>query len=241
MQAVDLLWTSGWDSTFRLLDLVLGKRCPVQPYYVFDRDRGSSPIEIETQDAIRAALAGKDPEAAALIRPTRVFDRHALAEDEEVAEAFRRLKDRSRIGYQYDFLAKLAKSHGLRELELAVHRDDKLFVHLAGKVEETEGVWRVAPDAGEELKHLRYFRFPLLMMTKRQMEEQAGAGGFLDLMQLTWFCHHPVNSRPCGSCNPCKSTIEEGFGWRVPWPRRVRSVLLRPVRPLVRAIREARG
>ena len=45
---VNLLWTGGWDSTFRLLSLVLIKRKPVQPFYVIDVGRVSTIREIKT-------------------------------------------------------------------------------------------------------------------------------------------------------------------------------------------------
>ena len=35
-RAVKLLWTGGWDSTFRLLQLLLLYEKKVQPYYIID-------------------------------------------------------------------------------------------------------------------------------------------------------------------------------------------------------------
>jgi hypothetical protein len=35
-------------------------------------------------------------------------------------------------------------------------------------------------------------------------------------MELTWFCHRPIRGEPCGVCNPCIYTIQEGLGVRVP-------------------------
>ena len=32
-----------------------------------------------------------------------------------------------------------------------------------------------------------------------------------DIMNLTWFCHTPIDGKPCGKCNPCRYTIEEGL------------------------------
>jgi hypothetical protein len=139
-------------------------------------------------------------------------------------------------GYQYDFLAKLARSRGLNALELAVHRDDKLVKHLKGYVVEEDGVWRVADEAPAELDHLRYFRFPVLTLTKLEMDRRARRGGFHDVMQLTWFCHHPKGEQPCGSCNPCRVTVAEGSSSPMPWKRRLRAALITQVRPLLRII-----
>lgn len=53
--------------------------------------------------------------------------------------------------------------------------------------------------------------------------------GFDDIMEETWFCHTPTkDGKPCGMCNPCKYTREEGLGRRGPNPslyRRTRRFL----------------
>ena len=36
-----VLWTGGWDSTFRVLYLVLVEKCQVQTYYIIDPFRWS--------------------------------------------------------------------------------------------------------------------------------------------------------------------------------------------------------
>ena len=54
---VQLLWTSGWDSTFQLLRLLLEHRVPVQPTYALDATRASAPVELKAMDSIRTALA----------------------------------------------------------------------------------------------------------------------------------------------------------------------------------------
>ncbi len=62
---VDLLWTSGWDSTFRLLCLAFHSEANVQPYYVLvTPDDPPRNIEIETQDLILEAIVKRDPSAA---------------------------------------------------------------------------------------------------------------------------------------------------------------------------------
>lgn len=39
MQTHHLLWTGGWDSTFRVLQLLLCSRDAVQPHYIIDPER----------------------------------------------------------------------------------------------------------------------------------------------------------------------------------------------------------
>ena len=60
-----VLWTGGWDSTFRVLELVLHWKVSVEPHYVIFHP--SAPQEMAAMDAIRQAL-GSDAER---ILPTR--------------------------------------------------------------------------------------------------------------------------------------------------------------------------
>ena len=48
------------------------------------------------------------------------------------------------------------------------------------------------------------------------MRAEAQRAGLEPCMELTWFCHRPIDDEPCGVCNPCIYTIEEGLGDRVP-------------------------
>jgi len=54
---VDLLWTGGWDSSYRLLSLLLDLRLPVQPIYLYDDKRVSAPVEVQTMQRLRERLA----------------------------------------------------------------------------------------------------------------------------------------------------------------------------------------
>lgn len=51
-----VLWTGGWDSTFRVADAVINKKADVQPYYVLDEDRGSWEMELETMNKLTSML-----------------------------------------------------------------------------------------------------------------------------------------------------------------------------------------
>ena len=59
-QVVPIFWTSGWDSTFRVLQLLLVGRRRVQPYYLIADMRASSDVERARMDAIREALFKRD-------------------------------------------------------------------------------------------------------------------------------------------------------------------------------------
>ncbi len=46
----NVLWTGGWDSTFRVLELVIMKKEMVQPHYILDEDRASTQKELHAYD-----------------------------------------------------------------------------------------------------------------------------------------------------------------------------------------------
>lgn len=239
-QGIRLLWTAGWDSTFRLLDalLVRGKR--VHPYYLIDPGRPSTPNELRAMDYISAALSSKDPAAAARLSRTVVSKVADLLPDAETTARFERLRARSHLGGQYDWLARFALQHGLTDLELAIHRDDRAAEFLQSHVvrEDNGGdqYFRLRdnpPD--EDLRIFEGFRFPVFDKTKGDMQRAARERGFADVMELTWFCHIPTpDGQPCGRCNPCRYTMAEGLARRIPLKTRLRNhrVVQRIKRPL---------
>lgn len=216
MSAVDVLWTAGWDSTFRVADLLFHSDDIVRPWYVVDPYRRSATIELETQDVIRRALADLDPTATRRLLPAQIVTVDEIPQIPEITEQFRALLGKQFLGGQYEWLARLAESRRL-VLELSIHRDDRAHKVLAAAVDNIDGSYRlVAGPVDPALEMFRRFRFPLFETTKLEMGDAARDGGFLRVMELTWFCHSPLRGKPCGCCNPCRYTRAEGLGRRVP-------------------------
>jgi hypothetical protein len=221
---VSLLWTGGWDSTFRLLTLLLQEGREVQPYYILDdpHHRPSVPADGHAMTRIREGLAERAPHAAALLGPTIECELREIAPNAEITEHFERSLRSAFIGGQYEWLARFCAEHGIQDLELSIHRDDRARELLEDLIDASRT--RLDPrHAGDPRYELfKYFRFPLFDKTKQQMRQAGDAAGFSDLMALTWFCHRPVHGEPCGRCNPCVYTIEEGLADRVPLRGRIR-------------------
>lgn len=246
-EGVRLLWTSGWDSTFQLLRLLLQHRLPVTPYYLEDATRASTGTELEAIARITAALHAWYPHTRALLRPLRRFPVAGLAPDPAIDDALREVRTRTYIGSQYAWLPMFCKQHGLDGIEMSVHVDDKVQALLSSRVAafEQAGAYRSVRVAGgqagtPEYTLFRYFSFPLFSIDKRAMQREARLAGWEPLMEMTWFCHRPLRGRPCGVCAPCVYTIEEGLGWRVPRARRALSFVYRTfARPLKPPLRQA--
>ncbi|MEZ0474359.1 hypothetical protein AB6713_06970 [Luteimonas sp. B3_2_R+30] len=243
---MNLLWTSGWDSTFQLLRLLLKHRLPVVPYYLEDPTRASTTTELRTMRRIGDALRDTFPETRDLLQPLRTFPVGELEPDPDIADALRTIRTRIFIGSQYEWLPLFCKRHGMAGMELSVHVDDKVQALLASFVCEFDQAgkyrsFRVDPrHAGTaEYALFRYFSFPLFRIDKRAMAREAESEGWSRIMDMTWFCHRPLQGKPCGTCAPCAYAIEEGLAWRVPRARRVLSFFYRklalPLKPPIRA------
>jgi hypothetical protein len=226
---VRLLWTGGWDSTFRLLFLLLVDKRPVEPHYVVTIDRPSIGTELRTMARLKEALFNKFPECRALLRPSRLFDVTDLAPNARTTAQIKALKAVDYIGRQYEHLARYAEHFGLNELELSIERDSRPYLFLreaVRRVESSDGYanWAlvdVPHDANLEL--FRAFRFPLFELTKLDMQRVAAEHGFSALMEQTWFCHKPLRGGvPCGRCGPCGCAMTEGMARRLPWTSRLR-------------------
>jgi hypothetical protein len=245
-EGVRLLWTSGWDSTFQLLRLLLKHRQAVTPYYLEDPTRPSTATELRTLQRITDALHARYPHTRGLLRPLRRYRVADLDHDADIADALRAVRRSMYIGSQYAWLPQFCRQHGIDGIELSVHVDDKVQALLSSKVDafEQAGTYR-SFRLGErhygtpEYTLFRYFSFPLFPIDKRAMRDEAAREGWSGLMEMTWFCHRPLRGRPCGACAPCVYTIEEGLAWRVPRTRRALSFVYRtlalPLKPPLRS------
>lgn len=249
---VNLLWTGGWDSTCRLLQLLLLHRVPVIPHYLEDPTRASTRIELQTMARITDCLRETYPHTRGLLRPLRLASVSDVADDPEIDAALQEIRKRVFIGNQYAWLPAFCKQRGITDMELGVHVDDKvqaLLRKFAMEFEHPLGFRSVRVDprhAGSaEFDLFRYFSFPLFDIDKVGIDRQAAAEGWSAVMDMTWFCHTPVRGKPCGLCAPCVYTIEEGLARRVPPSRRALSFFYRtlalPLKAPLRRLRAVLG
>lgn len=238
---VNLLWTGGWDSSFRLLQLLLQQRREVVPHYLLDPTRASTQAELEAMQRIRSAIFEKHPHTRALLQPLRTFDIAMLAPDATITDAFRKIVSRQFIGSQYDWLARFCKQLGIAELELAAgHRGGRIHGIIGALTMETTDSgyvsYRIDPKYSdtEEFALFGGFSFPLFELDKQETGSIATELGWLEILRLSWFCHKPGRgNEPCGYCNPCLYAVDEGFGWRIPRRNRIKGIFYRAlVRPM---------
>jgi len=222
---VKLFWTGGWDSTFRLLQLVIENKTSVYPYYIIDTNRSSVITEIKTLRDIKESIKSLDIQAYYRIKDIRFFSIHDINNKDINREAYLKLKDRSFLGMQYEWLSNFAEQFDIIDIELSVHKDDTTFFFLKNSVEYVSDpitgsnyqLRRGDASIEKEVNIIfKSFKFPLLDWTKIKMLNYAEKQGWSSIMDKTWFCHRPIRGKPCGICNPCRYTIQEDMSHRLP-------------------------
>ncbi|MEM3549945.1 MAG: hypothetical protein QXQ94_07075 [Candidatus Bathyarchaeia archaeon] len=223
---INLLWSGGWDSTFRLSYLVFVKRKRVQPFYIVDTARRSASHELRAMQVIRKEVAKRDPRLADLIKPTIIVSVHNIKPDPDITAKFNRLNEKlpRPIGPQYEYFARFAKQWNIPNLELCIELSERApntLVHLLSKY--INGDLKTEQfNENDDASIFSFFSFPLLKLSKKDMKRIAEEKGFLDILEKTWFCHIPWHNKPCGICVPCTIAIKEGFGYRIPKVSRLR-------------------
>lgn len=212
---VEILWTGGFDSTYRAWKL---SRMPVtvRSYYVSD-DRKTEENECSAVDKVIEILE-RDPRTKCTFeRPVRIkkSERKFV---KTIHDIYMDVIRNDFLGSQYDWLAAFATDH--RGVELCVHVDDKaiLYINKYGKLLECEdeitGRYAVVDKENSSKDVVMLFgdyRLPLFDLTKVEMRRQFIEEGCREILETTWFCYSPVRGKPCGCCNPCMYTIDEGM------------------------------
>jgi len=225
---VNLLWTGGWDSTFRLIQLVLIYKKSVQPYYIIDHKRNSSLHELRAMVSIKEALAELDKDTKTRILPTILKGITEIKEDKSVTGSYKNLLKREKIGIQYEWLSRYCREEGISNMEICnmnvTYEEENHTKRLLGnnleRIETDFGAYYKLSNkcTDKDLCNVyRNFAYPVLDVMKKEMFEISKENGFENVMKLTWFCHMPTRfSKPCGKCPPCRIAYHEGLKWRLP-------------------------
>ena len=212
-KTIQLLWTGGFDSTFRLLQLLIENRYYIRPIYVIDDNRRSTLQEIKTIKKLLELIKEMYPAQYDNLLPIEILLKpgQKLCEQSIYFTYFTEFQKLGRIGHQYLWLPIIADLNSLTELELSTEKLDSATVEdtwaeivyplLHGTGHERRVATYSTND--EKFKLFAHFRFPISDITKDDMYMIAENLGFQDILNHTWHCHYPIFNRPCGLCRPC--------------------------------------
>lgn len=214
---INLFWTGGWDSTFRLLYLLIKEKQVVQPYYIIDPHRKSTLNEFRAMGKIRSELFKRFPETVPLLRSTHFSLRSDIQLNQSITDNYERLAKKIHMGKQYEWIPRFVHQHQIYDMELGlVSRSisngtviqDLMRPAIIGQGHNCR---LDALRMDDDLSIFKYFRFPLFYLTKIDMENLAIEYNFRDILFHIWFCHKPVRGKyPCGKCAPCKIAKASG-------------------------------
>jgi hypothetical protein len=225
--AVKIFWTGGWDSTFRVLQLVIVFKKRVQPYYIQLEDGREA--EVKARNQIQQKLFDLYPETRERLLPTIQEKINDIPGDEAIRAAFEVINKKNFLAKQYEFLAMFCREHNFDDVELAIEKTSvpwrllKNYVKKEGK--GAAMTYKIDSHFADEAEYkvFRSFSFPVFDITKHDMIRISERNGFKDFMNMTCFCYSPgKNGVPCGVCNPCIFTMKEGLSWRFPFYSKLR-------------------
>lgn len=229
-----LLWTGGFDSTYRLLELSM-RDIIVQPIYVEDAARKSMNRELQAMNEIVKLLAKKEKTKATIL-PIKRVKLSDIPKDEEITKAYMLFKEEADMGSQHDWLARLAKEYtGIEmciEKALGDHAPIRKSILKHGKLIDTgDGVIVDKKNSSKELNLiLGNIKLPIFNKTNLDMlDDIKNWGGYEDIINHIWFCHAPINGKPCGLCNPCCTKMDSKMEFLLSPLARKRNLRMRKI------------
>ncbi len=187
---VTLLWTGGWDSTFRLLQLLGDSDARVRPVYLVHESRDSAAYEIDAIRTIRTLIEEHMPGWADRLLPTEYESYLRIAESHShYWEKWRALNGNERVGSQYPVLASYAEHNKIDYLELSIEATTGSAAILESIVEYRDTPAGSVPtldtkklDSDDPVRLFERFAFPLLEYTKLDMKGEARRRGWMPIL-----------------------------------------------------------
>ena len=184
----------------------------IQPIYVIDTNRRSVPYELKAMDTIVKLLESKEKTRAKFL-PAKMINIADIPENPEITAAYQVFKEEADMGSQHDWLARLAKEYpGMEcciEKALGEHAPIRQSIQRHGRLIDTgDGYIVDKENCSHELALvLGNLKLPIFEKTEMDMLKDIQRWGYEDVMQEIWFCHNPINGKPCGFCSPCSTKM----------------------------------
>lgn len=218
---IEILWTGGWDSTYRIVELSR-QNVTIKPVYVIDSCRSSMNYELTAMKKITKALIDKS-ETKAEFMPLETIKVEDIPKDKEITNAYERIIESVKLGSQYDWLARLAKTL-YPGIEIGIEKPNgeysgcKEAIEKFGKLIYDTDAYIIDRNSSsmECIQLFGNLRFPIIETTETEMQSNIFDWGQEEIMKSIWFCHSPIKGEICGYCRPCQQKMECEMQWLLP-------------------------
>jgi 7-cyano-7-deazaguanine synthase in queuosine biosynthesis len=212
---INIFWTGGLDSTFRLVQLLTTTKNKIQPHYLLNAEE-STGVEIDTMIEIRRQIKKMFPEVSDRFLPTKYTDAASITDYTDTRKQVEELRQSVKVNLQYILMSNYCRSNNIEKIEIAVTSlsgEKGLFKH-----------YRAYPI-------FKYFSYPTIDLRKKDMIQTAKNSGWVNILYMTSFCRRPHKRiKACGMCGPCTDAVLSGLGFRLPIISRIKANIQIPFR-----------
>lgn len=244
--SVNIFWTGGLDSTYRICELSK-LNVDIFPYYFRFPFRHNIKEELGAIEVMTKKIVQRE-DTVATLHPVQVIEMSEIDEEQEIREAYNWVKEHTivefglkRFPVQYLYLASFCKKRGIEceiGMEFEPHSRIVSAINKYGALEKKE-VGEISYFQLDKTKSnpylsslLQYFHYPIPLFYMSKLDEVEGYKqlGMEDIIKDTWFCHNPIHGKPCGFCSPCRQVVAAKMTYRLPkaaiWRHRFAYVFL---------------
>ncbi len=218
---ISILWTGGWDSTYRVVELSRQK-VTIQPIYILDPKRESANYELGGAIKTITEMLLQRNETLAEFLPIKVINVGEIQPNEEITATAKQLKNEFGLGEQHDWTARVALQYpgiemciekaikGYMPIRETINKYGKLKMSAHGYVVDREQSTQTLVNI------LGNITLPIFDTTETEMLQNIKKWHYEDVMAHIWFCHRPIKGKPCGLCSPCHTKWDSNMKFLLP-------------------------
>jgi len=212
-----VFWTGGYDSTFRVCELLVVHKVPVQPVYLdYNLDsanktdfwvRKNRRQEYAAMSKVKKLLFERFPHTKNLLYNTIIIKQNTPYQKYDEAFNSLNLWPKKRRIHQYGHLGKvsfLMKTY-IDIGVLGLHEKTPFVKFVRKNLEEEEYNNRLNINSQHPL---HYLKFPLFDKTKKDLCDISRQHNFDDIIKSSWSCWFPKEGKPCGKCPMCRERFD---------------------------------
>lgn len=214
-----LFWTGGYDSTFRLCQLLINEKKKVLPIYISWKDLDNSPNkyykrnnhkqEIKAISNIRKEIIKKFPEVKNNFMKTKIINNINISNyiKTHMYNLWKR-KLNHRPMSQYGGLAQVTINLN-KNIEIAVEKSNSSTMRrIVNKyIIKNNNNNNIIKTNDKDINIFNKMLFPTINITKKDMLNISKKYNYDNILYLTWSCWFPKNNKKCNNCPMCKQRI----------------------------------